>query len=64
VGIGVRPEHIVDAPTRSVFHRAGLRKVAVCAAAVLAVAGVCLLGKNRRRKFRYPLQGASLRARS
>jgi len=45
IGIGVRPEHIADARP----ERGGVtvRKLAVCAGVVLAVAGVLLLRKRR-----------------
>jgi 2-polyprenyl-6-methoxyphenol hydroxylase-like FAD-dependent oxidoreductase len=47
VGIGIRPEHIVDAPRRTEFREAAVRTLAVCATlAVLAVVGVCAWRKS------------------
>jgi 2-polyprenyl-6-methoxyphenol hydroxylase-like FAD-dependent oxidoreductase len=48
VGIGIRPEHIMDAPRRAACHEAALRTVAMCTTvAVLAIAGMCVLRRNR-----------------
>ena len=48
VGVGVRPEHIADAPGHLPLSGAALRRVAVYAAVTaIAVAGVFLARKNR-----------------
>jgi 2-polyprenyl-6-methoxyphenol hydroxylase-like FAD-dependent oxidoreductase len=47
-GIGVRPEHIADAPEREARRAKAARGLAVCAGVALALVGGFVLWKNRR----------------
>jgi 2-polyprenyl-6-methoxyphenol hydroxylase-like FAD-dependent oxidoreductase len=49
VGIGVRPEHIADAPKRPTPQGPAVWRLAVCGITAIVVAGVFLVRKNRSR---------------
>jgi 2-polyprenyl-6-methoxyphenol hydroxylase-like FAD-dependent oxidoreductase len=49
IGIGVRPEHIADAPGRSARQGLTVRRIAICTITAMAVAGVFLVRMRKHR---------------